>query len=152
MVESEVTGSVVSGARITTDEFRQLAWAGVPFVAGLDWRIERFEAGEVEVRLPFQEILLRPGGTICGPALMALADVTFYGLVLSMVGRLELALTTDLSFHFLARPGPADVVAAGRLLKLGRRLAIGEVLMRSDGDERLVCHAVGTYALPPEQG
>ncbi|MDX1541598.1 MAG: PaaI family thioesterase [Geminicoccaceae bacterium] len=145
--------TAVSGPKITVDEFRELAFDGVPFVAGLDWRIERFEAGEIRVRLPYQDLLLRPGGTISGPALMALADVTLYGLVLSMIGRVELAVTTDLSFHFLHRPLPVDVVAEGRLLKLGRRLAIGEVLMHSeDRDGRLVCHVVGTYAIPPEVG
>jgi uncharacterized protein (TIGR00369 family) len=148
-----VSETAVSGPQVTVEEFRALAFDGVPFVAGLDWRIERFEAGEVDVRLPYQDLLLRPGGTICGPALMALADVTLYGLVLSMIGRIELAVTTDLSFHFLQRPRPVDIVAQGRLLKLGRRLAVGDVLMRSeDDDQRLVCHVVGTYAIPPELG
>lgn len=145
--------TAISGPKITIEEFRELAFDGVPFVAGLDWRVERFEAGDIRVRLPYQNLLLRPGGTICGPALMSLADVTLYGLVLSMIGRLELAVTTDLSFHFLQRPRPVDIVAEGRLLKLGRRLAVGEVLMHSDGeDQRLVCHVVGTYAIPPEVG
>lgn len=141
------------GPRITLEEFRELAFTGVPFVAGLDWRIERFGAGAVAVRLPYQDLLLRPGGTISGPALMALADVTLYGLVLSMVGRLELAVTTDLTFHFMHRPARVDVLAEGRLLKLGRRLAVGEVLMHSDDEHGpLVCHVVGTYAIPPEAG
>ncbi len=146
-------GSVLSGPKVTVDEFRELAIAGVPFVAGFDWRIERFSAGEIAVRLPYQDLLLRPGGTVCGPALMALADVTMYGLVLSMIGRVELAVTTDLSFHFLNRPAPVDIVGEGRLLKLGRRLAVGEVMMHSDDPGRsLVCHVVGTYAIPPEVG
>lgn len=145
--------SGISGPKLTVDEFRELAFEGVPFVAGLDWRVERFDAGEISVRLPYQEMLLRPGGTICGPALMALADVTMYGLVLSMIGRVELAVTTDLAFHFLQRPAPVDIVGDGRLLKLGRRLAVGEVLMHSDDpDRRLVCHVVGTYAIPPDLG
>ena len=138
-------------ARITAAEFEALAVKGVPYVGQLGVRIERLEAGSVRARLPFSEVLLRPGGTICGPALMGLADVTLYGVVLSVVGRLELAVTTDMNVHFLARPAPADVIAEGRLLKLGRRLAVGEVLMRSDGDPRLVCHVTGTYAIPPPQ-
>lgn len=146
-------GTALSGPKVTVDEFRELAFAGVPFVAGLDWRIKRFDAGEIAVRLPYQDLLLRPGGTVCGPALMALADVTMYGLVLSMIGRVELAVTTDLCFHFLSRPPPVDVIAEGRLLRLGRRLAVGEVMMHSDdADRRPVCHVVGTYAIPPEMG
>lgn len=136
--------------RITAEAFQELAGRGVPFVAQLGWRIERFAAGDVAVRLPYSELLLRPGGTICGPALMALADITLYGLVMSMIGPVELAVTTNLNVHFLSRPAPRDVVAEGRILKLGRRLAVGEVTMCSDGDAQPICHVTGTYAIPPE--
>ena len=124
----------------------------MPFVAQLGWRIERFAAGDIAVRLPYSELLLRPGGTICGPALMALADVTLYGLVLSMIGLVELAVTTNLNVHFLSRPAQRDVIAEGRILKLGRRLAVGEVTMHSDGDPRPICHVTGTYAIAPDVG
>ena len=137
--------------RISAEAFAELAWEGVPYAGQLGCRIERFAAGEVVIRLPFSGLLLRPGGTICGPALMALADVTLYGVVLSMIGRVELAVTTDLTFHFLTRPAPVDVLASGRLLKLGRRLAVGEVIMCSDGDPRPICHVTGTYAIPPDR-
>jgi acyl-coenzyme A thioesterase PaaI-like protein len=100
--------------------------------------------------MPYQELLQRPGGTICGPALMALADVTLYGVVMSMIGEVPLAVTTDKTIHFLSRPSPRDVIATGRLLKLGRRLAVGEVTMCSDGDAGAICHVIGTYAIPPE--
>jgi uncharacterized protein (TIGR00369 family) len=138
--------------RITAAEFEEVAWQGVPFVGQLGCRVERFAAGDVVLRLPYSALLLRPGGTICGPALMALADVTLYGLVLSMIGRVELTVTTNLNVHFLSRPAPRDVLAEGRLLKLGRRLAVGEVTMRSDGDPQPICHATGTYAIPPQGG
>jgi uncharacterized protein (TIGR00369 family) len=137
--------------RISAEVFAELAWEGVPYAGQLGCRIERFAAGEVVIRLPFSELLLRPGGTICGPALMTLADVTLYGVVLSMIGRVELAVTTDLTFHFLTRPAPVGVLASGRLLKLGRRLAVGEVTMRSDGDPLPICHVIGTYAIPPDR-
>jgi uncharacterized protein (TIGR00369 family) len=134
---------------MTAAEFEALAADGVPYVGQLGVRVERFEPGALAVRLPYRDLLSRPGGTICGPALMALADITLYGLVLSMIGRVELAVTTDLSIHFLRRPPPADVIAEGRILKLGRRLAVGETVMRTDGEARPICHAVGTYAIPP---
>jgi uncharacterized protein (TIGR00369 family) len=102
--------------------------------------------------MPYQELLRRPGDTICGPALMALADVTLYGVVLSMVGEVALVVTTDMTIHFLRRPTRADVLATGRLLKLGRQLAVGEVSMHSDGDAGPICHVVGTYAIPPQLG
>jgi uncharacterized protein (TIGR00369 family) len=141
-----------SEPKITAAAFRALAFDGVPYAGQLGCRIERFEAGLVTMRMPYQELLRRPGGTICGPALMALADVTLYGVVLSMVGERPLAVTTDITIHFLSRPAPRDVLASGRLLKLGRRLAVGDVVMHSDGDDRAICHVVGSYAIPPEAG
>jgi len=124
----------------------------VPYVGQLGCVIERFAAGGVVIRLPYAELLRRPGGTICGAALMALADVTLDGVVLSMIGRVELAVTTNMTVHFLTRPRPEDVRAEGRLLKLGRRLAVGEVLMRSATEPHPVCHVTGSDALPPERG
>ena len=144
--------SATSEPRISAAAFRALAFEGVPYAGLLGCRIERFEAGLVTMRMPWQKLLRRPGGTICGPALMALADVTLYGVVLSMVGERALAVTTDMTIHFLSRPAPRDVLASGRLLKLGRRLAVGEVIMHSDGEARAICHVVGTYAIPPEAG
>jgi uncharacterized protein (TIGR00369 family) len=149
---TEVTHEQPGEGRITAEEYRELVWQGVPFVAQLGCRVERFAAGDIAVRLPYSDLLLRPGGTICGPALMALADVTLYGVVLSMIGRVELAATTNLNVHFLRRPAPADVIAEGRILKLGRRLAVGDVIMHSAGDARPICHATGTYAIPPDLG
>jgi uncharacterized protein (TIGR00369 family) len=142
--------SATSEPRITAATFRALAFEGVPYAGQLGCRLERFEAGHVTLRMPWQELLRRPGDTICGPALMALADVTLYGVVLSMVGEAALAVTTDMTIHFLSRPAPRDVLANGRLLKLGRRLAVGEVIMHSDGGAGAICHVVGTYAIPPE--
>ena len=139
-------------ARITAEEFQELAARGVPYVGQLGCEVLRFAAGEVTVRLPYNELLQRPGGTICGPALMALADITLYGVVMSLIGRVELAVTTSMTVHFLSRPAPVDVVAEGRILKLGRRLAVGEVVMRQAGDPRPICQVTGTYAIPPEPG
>jgi uncharacterized protein (TIGR00369 family) len=144
-----VEQSASSEPKITAAAFRALAFDGVPYAGQLGCRIERFEAGLVTIRMPWQELLRRPGDTICGPALMALADVTLYGVVLSRVGELALAVTTDLTIHFLSRPAQKDVLAAGRLLKLGRRLAIGEVIMHSDGDGRAICHVVGPTPFRP---
>jgi uncharacterized protein (TIGR00369 family) len=135
-------------AKLSADEFQLLATQGVPYVGQLALRVERFAAGEVEMRLPWQELLLRPGGTVCGPAMMGLADVTLYGVVLSLIGRVELAVTTDLSFHFLSKPRPADLIAHGRILRLGRTLAVGEAMIFSEGSDKPVAHCVGTYAIP----
>ena len=92
---------------------------------------------------------LRPGGTVSGPVLMALADLALYVAILADIGIVPLAVTTSLNINFLRKPS-ADkaVIAQCRLLKLGRTLAVGEVSLYSEGDPDPVAHVVGTYALP----
>ena len=137
---------------LTAAEFEALATEGVPYVGQLGVRVEAWAPGEVTMRLPYRTDLLRPGGTVCGPAMMALTDITLYGVVLSLIGRVELAVTTDLNVHFLAKGRPGDLLAHGRILRLGRVLAVGEAtVVAAEGGDR-VAHAVGTYAIPPARG
>lgn len=98
-----------------------------------------------------EEADLRPGGTVSGPTLMALADVALYAAVLGEIGIVPLAVTTSLTINFLRRPD-ADrrVIAVCRLMKVGKSLAMGEVSLYSEGLEEPVAHAVGTYAIPPQ--
>lgn len=101
----------------------------------------RHEVGEAE---------LRPGGTVSGPVLMAVADVALYVAILGAIGIVPLAVTTSLTINFLRKPAAdAAIVAQCRLLKLGRSLAVGEVSLYSEGQAEPVAHAVGTYAIPP---
>ena len=100
------------------------------------------------VRLVYDERDLRPGGTISGPAMMGLADLALYVAILANIGPVALTVTTNLSFNFLRKPGQRDLIAECRLLKLGKRLAVGEVALRSDGAPEVVCHATGTYSIP----
>ena len=144
-----MTASETTDAKIYAEEFLEIARDGVPYVGQLGLVVEGWEAGHVTLRLPYADLIRRPGGTICGPALMGLADVALYGVVMSLLGRAELAVTTDLSFHFLSKPEPMDVLADARILKLGRRLAVGEVSITSEGKSQAICHAVGSYAIPP---
>lgn len=144
-----MTASETTDAKIYADEFLEIARDGVPYVGQLGITVEAWEAGHVRLRLPCSDLIRRPGGTICGPALMGLADITLYGVVMSLLGRADLAVTTDLTFHFLSKPDLVDVLAEGKVLKLGRRLAVGEVSMTSSDSGRLVCQAVGSYAIPP---
>lgn len=116
-----------------------------------DGRFHHIEAVErlyARVRMDFHERHVRPGGTLSGPAMMTLADLTLYVAVLASIGPVGLAVTTNLSFNFLRKPAQRGLVAEARLIKLGRRLAIGEVAVRSEGETDLVCHATGTYAIP----
>lgn len=115
---------------------------------GRSYAIDAVEPGLARMRLIFHERHLRPGGTVSGPALMTLADVGLYVVILAHLGPVALAVTTSLTFNFLRKPAPRDALAECRLLKLGRRLAVGEVSIRSEGSDDLVCHATGTYAIP----
>ncbi len=92
---------------------------------------------------------LRPGGTISGPAMFALADVTLYVAILAQIGPVALAVTTNLNINFLSKPPPGDLVCDCKLLKLGKRLAVGEVWLRAAGADAIVAHATGAYSIPP---
>ncbi|MBA3397826.1 MAG: PaaI family thioesterase [Deltaproteobacteria bacterium] len=117
-----------------------------------DWRnfstLEGLTDRELTLRMPFKTQLLRTGGTISGPAMMALADTAAYFMTLALAGPVPGAATANLDIHFLARPRPGDIIATARMLRLGRRLAVSTVELRSDGSEDVVAHATVTYALP----
>ena len=106
--------------------------------------------GRLTIELEAGEHHLRPGGTVSGPTLMTMADTAMYYLVLSLVGPVALAVTTNLNINFLRRPPPGVLLATARLLKLGQRLVVGEVAIHGPGAEaEPVAHATVTYALPP---
>ena len=113
-----------------------------------DYALETLWYGGCRVRRRHHERSLRPGGTVSGPVMMALADFTMYLAVLSAIGWVPLAVTTNLSINFLKRPGARDLLAEAQLFKLGKRLAVGEVALRSDGDDDLVAHVTSTYSIP----
>jgi acyl-coenzyme A thioesterase PaaI-like protein len=100
------------------------------------------------VRMVFNEWRLRPGGTISGPSLMALADTGMWTALLGMIGREPLSVTSHLGIDFLRKPDPADVIAHTQLHKIGKRLAVGDVLMYSDGEQQPCARASVTYAIP----
>lgn len=111
--------------------------------------LEKVDHGACRVRMAYHPKHLRPGGTLSGPSMMTLADFTLYVAVLSVVGRVPLAVTTNLSINFLKKPDRADLIAECRLLKAGKRLCVGEVSIFSDGGDEPVAHVTGTYSVPP---
>ena len=93
---------------------------------------------------------LRPGGTVSGPVLMAVADVALYVAILGEIGIVPLAVTTNFTINFLSKPAAEkSIVGVSRLMKIGRRLVVGEVTLYSEGVPAPVAHAVGTYSIPP---
>ena len=116
-----------------------------------DFVVEDLTEDTIRMRLVVAERHLRPGGTVSGPAMFSLADVSVYAMVLARKGRQSLAVTTSSSMDFLRKPeGATDMIADCRLLKLGRSLAVGDVLMFSDGSDKPVARASMTYSIPPQ--
>ena len=121
------------------------------FRPGSGLSIEHVEFGAARVRQTFNPGQIRPGGTISGPTMMALADFAMYVVVFSLAGNQPLAVTTNLNINFLRKPGQGDLVAEARTLKSGKRLIVGEVAIRSEGEDEPVAHVTATYSLPPSR-
>ncbi len=117
-----------------------------------DLKIEDIAPMTATLRLVHHPRHLRPGGTISGPAMFALCDVALYVAILGELGRVEHAVTTNVSINFLRKPAPADLIGRARLIKLGKRLAVGEVALFSEGESDMVAQATGTYSLPTRGG
>jgi acyl-coenzyme A thioesterase PaaI-like protein len=101
---------------------------------------------------PIGPAQLRPGDTVSGPLLMAVADVALYVAILGTVGLIPLAVTTSFNINFLRKPSPRNpIVGVCRLIKVGRILVVGEVALYSNRKEEMVAHAVGTYSIPPNR-
>lgn len=115
-------------------------------------RVDCIELSRVILRLTPDDSHLRPGGTLSGPSIFALADVAAYVMTLARIGREALTVTTHCSIDFMRKPAAGcDLVARAQLLKLGRSLSVTDVLLFSDGGTDPVAHATLTYAIPPKQ-
>ena len=118
-----------------------------------DFAIERLTDDGIEMRLRVAARHLRPGGTVSGPSIFALADVAVYLAILSRIGPVALAVTTSASLDFLRKPAAGrDLIAHTRLLKLGKSLAVADVLVYSEGASQPVARAAMTYSIPPARG
>jgi uncharacterized protein (TIGR00369 family) len=135
--------SIAQIDRLLSAEFSQAYFPGSGFA------IEDVTHGGCRVRQAHSDKLVRPGGTISGPTMMALADLAMYVAVFSVAGAVPLAVTTNLSINFLRKPGTADLIAQARLLKAGKRLVVGEVTIYSEGQSEPVAHVMATYSIPP---
>lgn len=137
--------------KITIEDFNQLLESEMPWALEAGMFLEKLGPGTAKIRIPYDEGMLRPGGTISGPTMMMLADALMYAVVLSEIGKVALAVTTSFNINFLKKPRPADLIAEGKTLKIGRRLAVVEVSIFSDGHLNPVAHATGTYSIPPNR-
>jgi uncharacterized protein (TIGR00369 family) len=139
---------------LTVEELERLLAAEFPEMFSPDGglTIEAVWHGGCRIRQAYRKNSLRPGGTISGATMMGLADFAMYVAVLAAIGWVPLAVTTNLNINFLRKPAQRDLLAEVRLIKLGRRLAVGEIGIRSDGEEELVAHVTSTYSIPAADG
>jgi uncharacterized protein (TIGR00369 family) len=117
-----------------------------------DFEVISLAADEVVVRMRVQDRHLRPGGTVSGPSMFALADVSYYVATLALIGPEALTVTTNCSIDFMRKPAALrDMICKARVLKLGRTLSVGDVMLYSEGIEEPVAHANLTYSIPPKR-
>ncbi|MBC7132650.1 MAG: PaaI family thioesterase [Roseovarius sp.] len=136
--------------KMTAEELTAFLGRVFPQIAS-DFVIEEVAPRHVRVRLCVEDRHLRPGGTVSGPSVFALADVAVYIGLLAMIGPAELSVTTNCSIDFMRKPAArVDLIAECRMLKIGRSLAIGDVLIFSEGMTEPVARATLTYSIPPK--
>jgi uncharacterized protein (TIGR00369 family) len=135
-------------AKISAQEFEATVAQTIPLAELFGFKVECLESGYARLRVRYDSRQLRAGGTISGPVIMTLADTALYGMVLSLLGMQLLAVTANLNIQFLRKPRQADLIAEATLLKHGRRLIVGQVLLYSDGEAEPVAHVTGSYAVP----
>lgn len=137
-------------AMMTVEQLTQSLHAEFPQLFKRDGglKIEAVWHGGGRVRRVYDNSSLRPGGTISGATMMELADFAMYVALLGSIGWQPLAVTTNLNINFLRKPAQRDLLAEVRLIKLGKRLAIGDIGIKSEGGEDLVAHVTATYSIP----
>lgn len=136
---------------MTADELQAFLTSDFGQVAA-DFVVESAGVEGITLRLAVEERHLRPGGTVSGPAIFALADVAMYLAILARIGPKALTVTTNCSIDFMRKPAAGrDLRAVARVLKLGRSLAVGDVMVFSDGVAEPVARAGLTYSIPPER-
>lgn len=135
---------------MTKDDLHDLMQREFPQMAD-HFDVEEVRHDGAVVRMFVTDSHLRPGGTVSGPTMFALADCAFYMAVLAMIGPEALTVTTNCSIDFMRKPEPGDLIGEARILKLGRALAVGDVLIHSVHNDKPVARASLTYSIPPKR-
>jgi len=133
--------------QMTIDEMHQFLRDVFPAVCDI-FEIQALSEAEITVRMKIGPGDIRPGGTVSGPSMFTLADVSYYLATLSHIGPKALTVTTNCSIDFMRKPAPCDLIAKARVLKLGQALSVGDVMLYSEGMAEPVAHANLTYSIP----
>jgi uncharacterized protein (TIGR00369 family) len=134
--------------KITVAAFSALLRRDLPMMADWGVKVLAIGVGSARLRLPANKKFLRPGNTVSGPVLMGLADVALYAALLGAIGHVPLAVTSNLTINFLRKPGHGAVRAEAKILKLGRRIAVGEVGLYPGDESVMAAHVIASYAIP----
>lgn len=151
---NDKTTAAAAGSRLSAAEIDRLIDTHFPEIhfGGKTLFVEDITAQGARVRLKGHPRHLRPGGTVSGPAMFALADLAVYAAILSRIGEAGLqAVTANMALNFLKRPEPGDIVADTELLAFGSRLIVAEVRLKAAATSALVAIATATYALPKQR-
>ena len=136
--------------KMSKDDLQAFMTAEFP-QAGGKYLIQDLAPLQITVRMTVTEANLRPGGTVSGPSMFGLADISMYLAILAMIGPQALAVTTNCSIDFMRKPAAGvDMIGKAKVLKLGRVLAVGDVLLFSEGQAAPVARAGMTYSIPPK--
>lgn len=137
--------------KLSGDKIEQLIQMGFGSKEKM-FTIEYLVPGSLRLVIPYQTRMLRPGNVLSGPSLFTAADLAMYALVIGHIGPEMMAVTANMNLNFLNKATPGNIIADGRLLKLGRKLAVMEVsLYSSAAPETLVAHATGSYSIPSKK-
>ena len=132
--------------KMTLDELNDFLQAA--FDGGRPYIVESIEPNRARLVMPHEQLIIRPGGTVSGPTMMMMADAASYAVILAHIGPVALAVTSNLNITFLRKPEPTAIVVDAEILKLGRKLAVVDARLRSDGSDDLIAQATVTYAIP----
>jgi len=136
-------------SKVSIQQFHEIIKNELTWADDVGIRLDSIDHGQATMRLPFKKNSLRPGGSISGPHMMLLADACMFAVVLSVIGEVKLAVTTNLNINFLRKPTPNDLLGMGEVIKIGKRLAVLEVTIVDASTMKTVAHATGTYSIPP---
>jgi acyl-coenzyme A thioesterase PaaI-like protein len=139
---------VPASPAMTADELQQMLDGAFPGTK-LPYTVESITTTTARLRQRIGMFDSRPGGTVSGPTLMALADCAAWMVIVGQIGPVALSVTTSLHIDFFRKPDLVDIVAEATLLKLGKRLGVAEVALYSVGHDEMVAKAQVTYSIPP---
>ena len=138
---------------MNTQQLQDFLTEQFPQVAD-DFHVRVNDTGTLTVEMNITDKHLRPGQTVSGPSMFALADVSFYLAILQHIGPEALSVTTSATINFMRKPTAEPLIGVPRIHKLGRRLVVGDVLIYTasdEGYEHPVASASLTYSIPPKQ-